>query len=79
MWAAAGYKSYLDLQMGEALNISALLIESMGSDSEETDDEPQPAIPRLRKRRRDIPKEVVPGSTSGTPIRGSDRLKVCKA
>ena len=46
--AAAGYRAYLDLQMGEALNISSLLIESIGSDSGETDDEPPATIGRLR-------------------------------
>ena len=44
--------------MDEALNTSALLIESIDSDSDETDDEPQTTIGRHRKRWRHIPKEV---------------------
>ena len=74
-WTAAGYKSYLDLQMDEALNISALLIESMDSDSDETDDEPQTTIDRLRKRWRHIPKEVVPDSKSKRPIQAQTDSK----
>ena len=53
-WAAAGYRAYLDLQLYDALNISPLLIESIGIDSDETDDEPPATIGRLRKRRRHI-------------------------
>ena len=44
--------------MNESLNISSLLIEAADSDSDETDDEPDTAIARLRKRWRRIPKAI---------------------
>ena len=66
-WAAADYKSYLDMQMDEALNISSLLVEAADSDSDETDEEPKTTIDRLRQRWRRIPKEIPQKDTTQTP------------
>ena len=53
-WTAAGFKSYLDLQRDEALNISRLLLENADSNSE--DDDPPPDKDRdLRSRLKTIP------------------------
>ena len=53
-WTAAGFKSYLDLQRDEALNISRLLLENADSNSE--DDDPPPDRDRdLRPRLKTIP------------------------
>ena len=41
-WAFAGYMSYLDIQMGGAANISPLLMEAAGSESDGPDEGPPP-------------------------------------
>ena len=54
-WTAAGYKSYLDLQADEAVNISKLLLETTNSDSNDTDPTDLPLEQKLRKKVRRIP------------------------
>ena len=51
-WAAAGYKSYLDLQADEAVNISKLLLDTTNSDSNDTDPTDLPAEQKLRQKKR---------------------------
>ena len=62
-WTSASYKNYLDLQADEAINISRLLIEGLGSDSEESDnDRPKKRVSRTKhmtKKMRKIPMTFV--------------------
>ena len=49
-WTPAGYKSYIDVQADEAINISKLLIDTVNSDSDDTDPEQLPAEQRPRSK-----------------------------
>ena len=37
-WTNAGYRAYLDLQADYAINISSLVLDALGSDSDDPDD-----------------------------------------
>ena len=70
-WTSASYKNYLDLQADEAINISQLLIEGLGSDSGDSDhDRPQKQQRRIKKMTRKMRKIpltfVAKGSDSDT-------------
>ena len=58
-WLSACYKNYLDLMAGEAINVSTLLLDKLGSDSEESDPDRPPKRKqrekRVTKRMRAIP------------------------
>ena len=47
-WAAGGYRGYLDIQADEAVNISALLLETANSDSEDDDPGRHPLMQTIR-------------------------------
>ena len=53
-WLSACYRNYLDLSADEAINISTLLLETLGSDSEDSD----PDIIRKRPTQKAIIKRV---------------------
>ena len=67
VWLSACYKNYLGLMAAEALNISTLLLDTMGSDSEDSDiDRPN----RLRNGNGELRNECgrphsPPGATFG--------------
>ena len=52
-WRSACYKNYLDLQADEAINISTLLLENLGSDSDDSDHDP-----KERRMKRKVTKRV---------------------
>ena len=54
-WLSACYKNYLDLKADEAINISTLLLDNLGSDSEDSDHDP---MTKRDKRRKNITKKV---------------------
>ena len=66
-WTAAGYKSYLDLQADEAINISKLLLETTNSDSNDTDPTDLPVEQKLRKKVRRIPLALRKGKKQKPP------------
>ena len=58
-WLSACYKNYLDLKADEAIKISTLLLDNVGSDSEDSDRDPTDKRKRLnnlvKKRMRKAP------------------------
>ena len=66
-WLSACYKNYLDLKADEAANISALLLDRLGSDSDESDpDQKQTNLKRIKKRTLKVPMTFRnPGNSSG--------------
>ena len=67
-WLSACYKNYLDLKADEAANISALLLDRLGSDSEDSDhDYPHTTLKRIKKRTLKAPQTFRnPEITSGS-------------
>ena len=58
-WRSARYKNYLDLQADEAINISTLLLTTLGSDSDDSAPDREKKLYRpnkvVKKRMRKIP------------------------
>ena len=57
-WLSACYRNYLDLAADEAINISTLLLETIGSDSEDSDPDvskKRPTPKAITKRVRKVP------------------------
>ena len=54
-WTAAGYRSYIDTQREEALNITRIIMEQANSDC--SDEDKPPDVARIKKKLRRIPAE----------------------
>ena len=57
-WLSARYRNYLDLSADEAINISTLLLDTLGSDSEDSDPgvvKKRPTEKAIIKRAREVP------------------------
>ena len=54
-WTHSGYRAYLDLQADYAINISSLLLEALGSDSDDPDHNEGKKTRRIRKRIKGVP------------------------
>ena len=62
VWSSGGFRGYLDLHADEAINISAVLIKAIDSESDDPDeiDKPCDTGPLLKRLRKRMPPRALP-------------------